>query len=240
MESMVKEPAQEPHPIDDDDFYNRIDLLSPEESWSEIAPWSEALKRDRTEAFRQSHGGNRMPVDAAAVPVLVEYLYRIPSRKQQRSIIVELGKMRPYSVDALIEAFRDFAGTHDRGGTQMRWYISDAIDGKLNEEQIEKIFGLIAELSDKTEAMSLLSAVARTKKQRERAVLLIKEVLETPLGSKEAVEVIPSAAVAAAGRLRDPRLYAPLKALADTPDKWLRDRVKRALAQCEPKQENAT
>ncbi|CPS24436.1 MULTISPECIES: hypothetical protein [Mycobacteroides] len=240
MESMVKEPVQEPHPIDDDDFYNRIDLLSPEESWSEIAPWVEALKRDRTEAFRQSHGGNRMSVDAATVPVLVKYLYRIPSRKQQRSIIIELGKMRPYSIDALIQAYRDFAGACDRGGTQMRWYISDAIDGKLNEEQIEKVFGLIDELAVKADADFLLSAVSRTKKQRERAVLLIKEVLETPLGSKDAIEVIPSAAVAAAGRLQDPRLYEPLKALVDTPDKWLRDRVKRALEQCGPKQENAT
>lgn len=240
MEPMVKDPVQEPHPIDDDDFYNRIDLLRPEESWSEIAPWVEALKRDRAEAFRQSHGGNKMPVDAATVPVLVKYLYRIPSRQQQRSIIAELGEKRPHSIEALIQAYRDFAGTCDRGGTQMQRYISDAIDGKLNEEQIEKLFDLIDELPRKADADFLLSAVARTKKQRERAVLLIKEVLETPLGSKDAVEVIPPAAVAAAGKLRDLRLYAPLKALANTSDKWLRDRVKRPLVQCEPKQENET
>ncbi|MUM23547.1 hypothetical protein FZI91_17830 [Mycobacterium sp. CBMA271] len=237
---MAKELVQEPHPIDDDDFYNRIDLLSTEESWSEIAPWLEALKRDRTEAFRQAHGGNKTPVAAANVPVLVKYLYRIPSRKQQRSIIIELGKMRPYSIDALIEAYREFAGTRDCGGTEMRRYISDAIDGKLNEEQIERIFGLIDELPRKADADFLLSAVSRTKKQRERAVLLIKEVLETPVGSEDAVEVIPPAAVAAAGKLRDPRLYTPLKTLANTPDKWLQDRVKRALTQCEPKQENKT
>lgn len=227
----------DPHPIADDDYYNRLDLLPAEQGWAQIGPWNDAMHR---EVARSAIQDGEYVGDKGKVSVLVKYLYRIPSRKQQRSIIIELGKMRPYSIDALIQAYRDFAGACDRGGTQMRWYISDAIDGKLNEEQIEKVFGLIDELPVKADADFLLSAVSRTKKQRERAVLLIKEVLETPLGSKDAIEVIPSAAVAAAGRLQDPRLYEPLKALVDTPDKWLRDRVKRALEQCGPKQENAT
>ncbi|CPW66935.1 hypothetical protein [Mycobacteroides abscessus] len=224
------------HPLSDDDYFTRLDKLPTHDGWPQIRPWVDEMWKE-VRSIPVSEG--REPEVAA----FARHLYRIPSRDQQRAIIVgELGKepYRKLAIGVLVQAYRDFADARDMGGTPMRWYIADAIDGPLNEKQIENIFGLIAELSDKTEAMSLLSAVARTKKQRERAVLLIKEVLETPLGSKEAVEVIPPAAVAAAGRLRDPRLYEPLKALADTPDKWLRDRVKRALAQCEPKQENTT
>ncbi|OHT89393.1 hypothetical protein [Mycobacteroides saopaulense] len=232
----MRDIGSDDHPLSDDDYFTRLDRLPTQDGWPQISPWVDKMWEE-VRSVPVSEG--KEPEVAA----LVRYLYRIPSRAQQRAIIVhELGKdpYRKLAIDALVQAYRDFADAHDMGGTSMRWYIADALDGPLNEKQIEKVFDLIDELPDKTEAMSLLSAVARTKKQRERAVLLIKEVLETPLGSRQAVEVIPPAAVAAAGRLRDPRLYEPLRALADTPDKWLRDRVKRALAQCEPKQEAMT
>ncbi|CPT39441.1 Uncharacterised protein [Mycobacteroides abscessus subsp. abscessus] len=234
---------------DDDDYFTSIDRESPEQSLALRTGWLgmmfSAVNREAgldVESLHDlQHGGNR-----AAVPALTRFLYSIPSRNLQCAVIHILGRKqyRPDSVDVLIQAYRDFAGAHAGGGSRMQWYIASAIDGPVSEKQIDEIFGLIEELPSKLDAGFLLNAVARTKKQRERAVLLTKEVLEMALETnKDPDDPAPNDAVnavTAAGKLRDPRLYSPLKVMADTPNTWMRDRVKRALAQCEPKQENAT
>ncbi|SIM25313.1 Uncharacterised protein [Mycobacteroides abscessus subsp. abscessus] len=235
--------------VDDDQYYTRLDFQPLEKAIPVQDAWLNLMFdtiKSMTGTEAQSLHDLQVGGSREAVPVLASYLYRIPSRNIQCGILSVLGKKqyRPDSVDALIKAYRDFAGAHDRGGTRMQWYISDAIDGPVSEKQIEEIFGLIDELPNKLDADFLLAAVARTKKQRERVVLLIKEVLESALANNDNPDdpapVAAGIAVSAAGKLRDPRLYAPLKVMADTPNTWMRDRVKRALAQCEPKQENKT
>lgn len=234
---------------DDDDYFTSIDRETAEQSLALRTGWLgmmfSAVNREsglNAESLQDlQHGGNR-----AAVPALARFLYSIPSRSLQCAVIHILGKKqyRPDSVDVLIKAYRDFAGAHDLGGQRIQWYIASAIDGPVNEKQIDEIFGLIEELPNKLDAGFLLNAVARTKKQRERAVLVTKEVLETALETNtDPNDPAPNDAVnavTAAGKLRDPRLYPPLKIMAGTPNTWMRDRVKRALAQCAPKQENAT
>lgn len=235
--------------VDDDEYYTRLDFQPLEKAIPVQDAWLN-LMFDTLKSRNGLEVHNLQELkkqgDRAAVPVLAAYLYRIPSRNLQRAMIHILGhkQYRPDSVDVLIKAYRDFAGARAGDGSRMRWYIASAIDGPVNEKQIDEIFGLIEELPNKLDAGFLLNAVARTKKQRERAVLLTKEVLETALETNaDPNDPAPNDAVnavTAAGKLRDPRLYPPLKIMAGTPNTWMRDRVKRALEQCEPKQENAT
>ena len=155
-----------------------------------------------------------------AVPVLLRWLPRAETPKEKEQIVRALSVpwARQLALGPLIEEF--IASPGDPKSESLRWAVGNGIEVLWDDARFEELVALARdERYGKAREMVVLG-IGRSKRPEAAAVLI--ELLDDP--------VVNGHAVAAVGKLRDPRAREGLCRMTEDGRAWVRKEAKRALA----------
>jgi HEAT repeat protein len=161
--------------------------------------------------------------DARAVPVLVRWLPEIDYLPLKRDVIATLGSRwaRPAAAAPLVEEFRRVDPATDGDGSNLRWFIGDALERVADESVVDDVIEIATDTSHGRARSLVVTALGNMRKARDRVLPVLLGLLDD--------EEVAAYAVMGLGRLKAPEARPAVERFLDHPESWIRREAKKAL-----------